>query len=122
MLVRRIAFSSVGGFDEAYFMYVEDLDLCWRLRRAGWRVRYVPAGRVLHLQGVSTARHPYKMQLAHHRSTWRFARRSTSGSKRVVLPAVAAGLTVRLGLMFLHERAHRDDRQALARTDRLAHE
>ena len=96
LLVRRTAFASVGGFDEGYFMYVEDLDLCWRLHRAGWGVRYVPAARVLHVQGVSASRHPYRMLVAHHRSAWRFARRSTSGPARLALPAVAGGLGARL--------------------------
>jgi N-acetylglucosaminyl-diphospho-decaprenol L-rhamnosyltransferase len=95
MLVRRTAFASVGGFDEGYFMYVEDLDLCWRLRRAGWAVCYEPAARVTHVQGASTRRHPYRMLLAHHRSAWRFARRSTRGLRRLVLPFVGAGLVVR---------------------------
>ena len=50
-LVRRDAFEAVGGFDEAYFMYVEDVDLCWRLHRAGWAVLYEPSARVVHEQG-----------------------------------------------------------------------
>ncbi len=78
-LVRRSAFEQVGGFDEAYFMYLEDVDLCWRLGRAGWRVAYVPTAEVTHLQGVSTDRHPYRMIVEHHRSLLRFAARSSRG-------------------------------------------
>ena len=54
MLVRRSAFDAVGGFDERYFLYREDADLCRRLRKGGWSVRYVPAARVRHAGGVST--------------------------------------------------------------------
>jgi N-acetylglucosaminyl-diphospho-decaprenol L-rhamnosyltransferase len=94
--VRAVAFASIGGFDEAYFMYVEDLDLCWRLRRAGWRVRYEPSAEVTHVQGHSSRRHPYRMLVAHHRSTLRFARRSSTGVRRLVLPMTAFLLVVRL--------------------------
>jgi N-acetylglucosaminyl-diphospho-decaprenol L-rhamnosyltransferase len=52
--VRRTAFEGVGGFDPAYFLYVEDLDLGVRLRRAGWRLRYEPQARVVHRVGAST--------------------------------------------------------------------
>ena len=48
-LVRRRAFEAVGGFDESYFMYAEDVDLCWRLGRVGWRVAYAPIAEVTHL-------------------------------------------------------------------------
>ena len=98
VLARRMAYEAVGGFDEAYFMYAEDVDLCWRWQRAGWRVACEPAARVVHLGAVSTNQAPYRMILEHHRSLWRFARRSTEGARRAVLPAVAAGLTVRTGL------------------------
>jgi N-acetylglucosaminyl-diphospho-decaprenol L-rhamnosyltransferase len=98
-LARREALSSVGGFDEAYFMYVEDVDLCWRLRRAGWSTRYEPGAVVTHVQGVSTARHPYRMAAAHHRSMWRFAVRSTTGARRAALPLVAIGIAVRFVLV-----------------------
>ena len=78
-LVRREAWDAVGGFDPAYFMYMEDVDLCWRLDRAGWAVGYEPAAEVRHVQGVSTNQHPYRMLAAHHRSMWRFAWRTTAG-------------------------------------------
>lgn len=104
-LVRRDAFQAVGGFDEAYFMYVEDVDLCWRLHRAGWGVRYEPAARVTHEQGRSTSRSPYRMLVAHHRSILRFAVRSTEGRQRLLLPFVAVALGARLCLASLERYA-----------------
>jgi N-acetylglucosaminyl-diphospho-decaprenol L-rhamnosyltransferase len=97
-LVRRAAFEEVGGFDESYFMYAEDVDLCWRLARAGWRTGYVPEAEVTHLQGVSTERHPYRMIAAHHRSLLRFAVRSSDGWRTALLPLVAVGIGVRAAL------------------------
>ncbi len=91
-LARRSAFEEVGGFDEAYFMYAEDVDLCWRLGRAGYRVGYCPAAEVTHLQGVSTAHHRYRMLVEHHRSLLRFASRSTTGPARLLLPFIALGI------------------------------
>lgn len=96
MVVRRVAFESVSGFDPAYFMYVEDLDLCWRVHRAGWRVLYLAAAEVTHLGGTSSSRHPYRMLAAHHRSTLRFFVRSTSGPRRVLIPVAAGALGLRL--------------------------
>jgi N-acetylglucosaminyl-diphospho-decaprenol L-rhamnosyltransferase len=95
-LVRRAAWEEVGGFDLSYFMYLEDVDLCWRLRQRGWAVAYEPAARVTHVQGVSTERHPYRMLLAHHASMWRFAWRTTS--PRWALAPVLPGLALRFGL------------------------
>jgi N-acetylglucosaminyl-diphospho-decaprenol L-rhamnosyltransferase len=95
-LVRREAWTAIGGFDPSYFMYMEDVDLCWRLRQHGWRVGYEPAASVIHFQGVSAGRHPYRMLMAHHRSMWCFARRTTRGAQRAALPVVAVGLAGRL--------------------------
>ncbi|HEY6065589.1 MAG TPA: glycosyltransferase family 2 protein [Thermoanaerobaculia bacterium] len=53
MLVRRSAFEEVGGFDESFFLYAEESDLCARLSRRGWRIRYEPAARVMHRGGAS---------------------------------------------------------------------
>ncbi len=101
MWLRRAALDSVGGWDDGYFMYVEDVDLCWRLRGAGWRVVYEPAGTVTHVQGASTAKHPYRMIAEHHRSLLRFAAKRWSGWRRVLLVPAAAYLGVRAGLAML---------------------
>jgi N-acetylglucosaminyl-diphospho-decaprenol L-rhamnosyltransferase len=54
LLVRRSAWRQVGGFDDGQWMYAEDLDLGWRLSRAGWRTRYEPRARVHHDESAST--------------------------------------------------------------------
>jgi N-acetylglucosaminyl-diphospho-decaprenol L-rhamnosyltransferase len=93
--LRRDALDVVGGWDERYFMYMEDVDLCWRLRRAGWEVAYEPAAEVVHLQGAFTARRPYRMLFEHHRSAWRFARRRFAGARAALLPFTAIYLSFR---------------------------
>ena len=100
-LARREAWDEVGGFDSTFFMYMEDVDLCWRLAGKGWSVAYEPAAQVTHIQGVSADRHPYRMLFAHHVSMWRFAQRTTTGWRRWVLPLVLLGLVVRLGMTML---------------------
>ena len=97
--VRRTAFERVGGFDESFFMFLEDVDLCWRLHRAGWGVAYEPAGRIVHLEGASRASAPYRMIVAHHRSLLRFGWRTSGPRDRVLMPVVAVGLVVRAGLL-----------------------
>ncbi|MGI8806258.1 MAG: glycosyltransferase family 2 protein [Acidimicrobiales bacterium] len=101
-LVRRAAFDVVGGFDEAYFMYVEDVDLCWRLGQAGWRIGYEPGGRVVHALGGSSRLVPYRMIAEHHRSLLRFVSKSTAGTRRAMVPVVAAGLAVRTVAAWAH--------------------
>jgi GT2 family glycosyltransferase len=56
MLVRREAFAHVGGFDEDYFLFGEDIDLCWKLKEAGFEVWYVPSAVAVHRKGASMSR------------------------------------------------------------------
>jgi GT2 family glycosyltransferase len=65
LAIRREAFAAVGGFDETYFMYSEEVDLCWRMLAAGWEVHYAPVASVVHAEGASTsqARHAMTAQL-----------------------------------------------------------
>jgi N-acetylglucosaminyl-diphospho-decaprenol L-rhamnosyltransferase len=100
-LARRSVLEDVGGFDEGYFMFAEDMDLCWRVGRAGWKVGFEPAAVVTHHEGISRRRHPYRMALAHHRSALRFASQTTTGPPRALLPLAALGLAARLGAIWL---------------------
>nr|WP_297424736.1 glycosyltransferase family 2 protein [uncultured Actinotalea sp.] len=68
LLLRREAFEAVGGFDERYFMFFEDLDLGERLGRAGWSNVHVPGAVVTHVGGTSWRERPAAMIRAHHRS------------------------------------------------------
>jgi N-acetylglucosaminyl-diphospho-decaprenol L-rhamnosyltransferase len=96
--LRRDALTAVGGWDERYFMYVEDVDLCWQLRQHGWRVGYEPGAVVTHVQGATTAKHPYRMIAEHHRSLFRFASKRWRGARRLALLPAAVFLAVRVGL------------------------
>lgn len=54
IMFRREVLEQLGGFDEAYFLYFEETDLCLRTKAAGWEIWYVPASKVMHIRGQST--------------------------------------------------------------------
>lgn len=68
LLIRRAVLEATGGFDERFFMYYEDLDLCKRIRDAGYRLRYLPGPTAVHHWGVSTSQRPSVMLQESHRS------------------------------------------------------
>lgn len=72
LLMRRVAFDSINGFDSRYFMYMEDVDLGDRLGKAGWLNVYVPSAEVTHAKGHAAGKHPELMLPAHHQSAYRF--------------------------------------------------
>jgi N-acetylglucosaminyl-diphospho-decaprenol L-rhamnosyltransferase len=103
---RRSALDAAGGWDEGYFMYMEDLELCRRLRAFGFEIAYEPAGSVTHVQGASTSRTPYRMLVQHHRSAWRYARQRFTGAAAVLLPFAAVYLVLRCGLAMAEHAWH----------------
>jgi N-acetylglucosaminyl-diphospho-decaprenol L-rhamnosyltransferase len=100
LLVRRAAFEQVGGFDERYYMYMEDVDLGDRLGKAGWLNVYVPSAEVLHHKGHATGRESAPNLLAHHESTYIFLADRHPGWWRAPLRwAFKAGLAARARLL-----------------------
>jgi len=87
LLARREALLAVGGFDEAFFLYEEDVDLCVRVRRAGWRILFTPAAEVLHHLGRSMQRAGSRADLEYHRSHILYYRKHNGWLPRAFLRA-----------------------------------
>ena len=77
--IRRTAFEAVGGFDDSYFMYFEDADLCHRLTAAGWEIHFTPAVTAVHVGGASTRQCSAEMSVQLLASTLHFYQRHASG-------------------------------------------
>lgn len=81
MLLRRGALEQVGVFDAGYWMYMEDLDLSYRLGEAGWVTFYEPSVRAIHTKGGTTDGHrDARLQIAFHRGMGRFYRKHYAGA------------------------------------------
>ncbi len=75
MLMPTAVFTQVGGFDAGYRLHAEDLDLCRRVRDAGFTVCIANDVRVTHLRGVSSRRRPLWVEWQKHRGLWRYFRK-----------------------------------------------
>lgn len=75
LLLRRAALDQVGLLDDRYFMYTEEVDLCYRLRQGGWQLFWVPKSKVVHYGGQSTKQVPTKMFLCLYQSKLIFLRK-----------------------------------------------
>jgi GT2 family glycosyltransferase len=93
MLVRRDAFAQVGGFDEGYFMYAEEVDFCYVLHRNGWQVWYQPAAAVIHLGGGSSRHRRVDFEGDLYRSRVRFFRKHHGDRAARLLKWQMYGLT-----------------------------
>jgi GT2 family glycosyltransferase len=118
MLMRRQALDEVGLFDERYWMYMEDLDLCYRFARAGWTTWYEPSVRAMHVKGASSGpnRSP-RLNYAFHYGMYRFYRKHYAPqSNPLVNLAVYAAIAAKLGMSIVRSAVLR--RRALSATRR----
>jgi GT2 family glycosyltransferase len=76
LLIRTRAFRQVGGFDEVFFLYGEDLDLCLRVSRAGWTIWYSGESSIVHHKGQSAAARPWGARMDFYRAMVTFARKN----------------------------------------------
>ncbi|MGC8797937.1 MAG: glycosyltransferase family 2 protein [candidate division WOR-3 bacterium] len=106
MVFRRQAFTKVGGFDEGYFMFAEDLDICYRLRKDGWQVFLEPRAKVIHYYGAVRRRWRRKTEYQRVRGLHRFFTRRRGFFSRLLLTPAFAGyyfMIEALGLVGLGE-------------------
>jgi N-acetylglucosaminyl-diphospho-decaprenol L-rhamnosyltransferase len=81
LAIRREAFDAVGGFDERYFMYFEEVDLAYRLQKSGWGVHFAPVTEVTHVGAASTRHVADRMRLEYYVSMARFYRQHHSSRR-----------------------------------------
>ena len=84
MLVRKECIENIGGLDEAYFMYGEEMDWCWRMERAGWEVWFYNDATIIHYGGMSSAQNPAEMQCEAQRSLLYFIQKREGRLARAV--------------------------------------
>ena len=98
MLCRCEAIEQVGLLDEGYWLYMEDLDWCYRFHQAGWKVLYDGRVTALHLKGASSGvRRALRQDVAFHRGMGRFYRKFRAGRRPLGDVAVYAGIGAKLG-------------------------
>jgi GT2 family glycosyltransferase len=109
MLMRRRALAELGAFDEGYWMYMEDLDLCYRAAAAGWVTWYEPSVAATHVKGGTTGRNrSLRLNYAFHRGMARFYRRHYAGRhSRAFNAAIYAGIGAKLGISVTRSAVHR---------------
>lgn len=76
MMVRRRALDRVGILDEDYFLFLEETDWCYRMKKAGWKVHHVPAAEIYHFQGKSAEIEKKKARVEYFRSRYRFFKKN----------------------------------------------
>jgi N-acetylglucosaminyl-diphospho-decaprenol L-rhamnosyltransferase len=98
MLMRRAALDQVGLFDQDYWMYMEDLDLCYRFKKAGWTTWYAPDVTVLHVKGGTSGMYrSARLEYAFHHGMLRFYRKHYARTRN---PASNVVIYVAIGLKF----------------------
>jgi len=104
MLMRRAEFERVGGFDEGYWMYMEDLDLSYTLARAGLGSWYEPGATVVHVKaGTTGGERSASLNWHFHRGMYRFYRKHYAHQRGwIVNAAVYAGIAVRMVVAMAH--------------------
>jgi GT2 family glycosyltransferase len=108
LLLRGEALRAVGGFDEAFPIFFNDVDLCWRLRRGGWEIWFVPEARVVHHGGASTRQVRLAMLWESHRGLHRYYQKHYRGRLAaplygLIVAAIYAGAAARSAALWLRQ-------------------
>jgi hypothetical protein len=98
MVVRREAMDQVGLLDEHYFLFLEETDWCYRMKRAGWKVYHVPQAEIYHFQGKSAEREKERARVEYFRSRYHFFKKNRGNLQWFIL---FIGLLIRLGFEYL---------------------
>jgi GT2 family glycosyltransferase len=108
MLVRRDLIERIGGLDERFWAYCEDVDLCWRAWQAGYKVLFCPNAVITHKVGRSSDQRLVPSLIQHHKSMWLFYLKNYRHRYPLVLfPLIGLGILIRLAGALLKVASHR---------------
>ena len=85
LLVRRTSLEEAGGFDENYFLYFEDIDVCYKMREKGWSLLFCPQSKIVHIGGTSTSAVKNSSRYHYRKSQLYFYRKHNSRLSQVLL-------------------------------------
>ncbi len=102
MMIIRKAMNEVGMLDEQFFMYGEELDLCFRIKEKGWKVYYVPDARIIHYKGSSSQQRKRKAVIDFHKAMYIFHKKHYANHTFFLLNwLIILGITLRAGLFLV---------------------
>lgn len=102
MFVRRDVLEKIEYFDEDYFMYGEDVDLCYRITKAGWKIQYIPHTQAIHYKGESTKKSEFSFVHNFYAAMLIFANKHFKGRYSIFLRALLKfGIYIRAFLSYL---------------------
>jgi GT2 family glycosyltransferase len=104
LLIRKAVLDQVGLLDEGYFMLFEEVDWCYRVKKAGWEIWFTPNAQVVHHYGQSIKQVKVKMILSSHRGLYRFWHKHYRGDRAYLDPVAYIGL---MTLAYLRIAAYR---------------
>lgn len=94
VFIRREVYEQLGGMDEAYQLYFEETDWCYRIRRAGWQIRYTPTATIMHISAHTTSKNPERSSILFARSQAYFYRKNYGWIAYLILKKITViGLT-----------------------------
>lgn len=97
MMVRKEVIEQVGLLDEEFFMYGEDIDWCFRIKEAGWRIVYNPTVSIVHYKGASSRKKPFKIVYEFHRAMYLFHKKHYAKKYNFFINSVVyTGITLKL--------------------------
>jgi GT2 family glycosyltransferase len=95
MMARRKALEQVGLLDEEYFLFLEETDCCYRMKKAGWKIYHIPQAKILHFQGKSAEAEKGKARIEYYRSRYHYFRKNRGSFQSSVL---FIGLIIKLSV------------------------
>ncbi len=123
MVIRRNAIENINGFDEHFFLYWEDTDLCRRVRNKGWKVVYFPFAKATHIVGMSSSTKPIFSKFHFHKSGYRLFEKYATWPYSLLSPFAGVALMLRFLISVLFsflrlvvERATEADSKHIVKT------